>query len=360
VFFTGACYVYTQIRYSRPAAVLHPYSPRAHAKALHTLSPSAAAGLFREFDKLEAFRMFVYQPWVGFSERAFHSALFNIDEGEPLPIRRTIEPANAATNNKTIWLFGGSTLFGWGVPDDQTVASHLSAILSTGRTHYTVVNYGHTEFYSTQEAVLFATLLRHGQKCDIAVFLDGLNDSYGPRNDTPDMTVGTAAGFLKQEDEAAAENSRYVIITPLFPPVRVMNGLLRRLGLLPNASPESGRLSSGPKYDPAAIYRFLMSMINEMAEAEKIHVSFYWQPTPFDYMAGAEQRRARFLGQENIPSVNLAVRQTIKNSSFHFVADMFKDEAFDDIYVDGAHYGDRGNRMVAQVIADGLKNDGLL
>jgi len=360
VFFTGACYVFVQIRHPRLAAVLHPYSPHAHAKALHTLSPSAAAGLFSEFDKLEASRMFVYKPWVGFSERTFHSALLNIDEGEPLPIRRTIEPADAGASNKTIWLFGGSTQFGWGVPDDQTIASHLSAILSTSRTHYTVVNYGHTEFYSSQEALLFATLLRHGHKCDIAVFLDGLNDSYGPRNDTPDMTAGTAYGFLQQEDDAAAENSRNVIITPFFPPVRVMNGLLRRLVPLPKASPEAAGRLSETKYDPVAIYRFNMSMIKEMAESEKIQVSFYWQPTPFDYMAGADQRRARSMGQENIPSVNLRVRQTINNRSFHFVADMFKEEAFDDIYVDGDHYGDRGNRMIAQVIADGLKNDGLL
>ena len=200
VFFTGACYVYTQIRYPRPAAVLHPYSPRANAKALHTLSPSAAADLFREFDKLEASRMFVYQPWVGFSERTFHSALFNIDEGELLPIRRTIEPADAGASDKTIWLFGGSTQ--WGVPDDQTIASHLSAMLSTSRTRYTVVNYGHTEFYSSQEALLFATLLRHGHKCDIAVFLDGLNDSYGPRRMIAQMIADGLKndGLLQREE----------------------------------------------------------------------------------------------------------------------------------------------------------------
>ena len=65
VLFVGFCYVYTWIRH--PAIVSHHYSPRARAAALHTLSPSAAASLFGEFDKLEGFRMYQYQPWVGFS-----------------------------------------------------------------------------------------------------------------------------------------------------------------------------------------------------------------------------------------------------------------------------------------------------
>jgi hypothetical protein len=361
VSFIGASYVYTWIRYPKPAAVSHPYSPHARAAALHTLSNAAAASLFREFDKLETSRMYVYQPWVGFSERVFHSPLLNVDPGEPLPTRRTVEPAGVAASNKTIWLFGGSTQFGWGVPDNQTIASHLSAILSTGPTHYTVVNHGHTEFYFSQEAILFATLLRHGRKCDIAVFLDGLNDSQRSLGDAPVLADRTADGFLEEEDAAAAESSRYVFITPLFPPVRVLNGLLRRLVPVSSlqANPEAERLSR-TKYDPVAIYRFNMSIIQDIAETQNIHVSFYWQPTSFDYIAGADKRRKDLPAFGNIPSLNVAVCQTIKNSRFHFIADMFKEDGYETTYVDWGHYGDEGNLRVAQVIADGLKNDGLL
>ena len=356
VFLTGACYVYTWIRYPTPAVTLHPYSPHARTTALHTLSPSAAASLFGEFDKLEVSRMFLYQPWVGFSERPFHSPLFNIDEGEPLPIRRTIEAVEVAKNNKTIWLFGGSTQFGWGVPDDQTIASHLSAILSTSRTRYTVVNYGHTQFYSTQEAILFATLLRHGHMCDVAIFLDGLNDSHASLDDMPAMIPGTALGFLREEDAAKEGNSRYIYFTPLFPPVRILKGLLRRL--LPKANPQAESLS-GPRYNPITIYRFNMSMIEGIAAADNIHVLFYWQPTPLDYIPGAEQRRTDLApGNENIPILDLAVRHDIKSPNFHFIADLFQNQSYEGIYVDRAHYGDTGNRMIAQVIASDLRSEG--
>jgi len=358
VCFTGACYIYTWIRYPKPAVVSHPYSPHARASALHTLSPSAAASLFREFDRLETSRMYVYQPWVEFSERVFHSPLLNIDQAEPLPTRRTVEPANGAANNRTIWLFGGSTQFGWGVPDNQTIASHLSAILSTDSTHYTVINHGHTSFYSSQEAMLFETLLRHGHKCDIGVFLDGLNECELSQDDLPKLTHGTSDAFLKEED-VAAEN--YVIITPLFPPVRVLNGLLRRL--VPTSSRQANQESEPlppTKYDRVAMYRFNMSVIQDIAEKQDIHVSFYWQPTSFDYIAGAEQRRKDLPTFAKIPSLNVAVRQNIKIGSFHFIADMFKENSYEETYVDWGHYGDEGSLRVAQAIADGLKNDGLL
>lgn len=359
LFFISACYVYTWIRYPLPAAVLHPYSPHAQASALHSLSRSAAEDLFRDFDRLEVSRMYTYQPWVGFSERTFHSPLLNIDEGEPLSVRRTVQADEATASVRTIWLFGGSTQFGWGVPDNQTIASNLSEILSKGQTHYTVVNHGHTQFYSSQEALLFATLLRHGHKCDIAVFLDGLNDSQTASQDVPILTAGTTAGFLKEEDAAAAENSKYVTITPLFPPVRVLHGLLRRL--VPHAYSDVNQRAGGlaaTKYDPVAVYLFNISMIRQMAKQENVSVLFYWQPTSFDYITGAEQRRVIISDFASIPSLNLAVRQEIKDSDFHFIADLFKNDPYAEDYVDWGHYGDQGNRKVAQVIANDLKADG--
>ena len=350
----GACFVYTSIRYPQDAAVVHPYSPRAQASAIHSLSASDAAKLFEDFDDLEAHRMYVYEPWVGFSERIFHSRFLNIDDDQPLPVRRTVESAGAGVD-KTIWLFGGSTQFGWGVPDNETIASQLSTILAADGLHYTVVNYGHTEFYSTQEATFFATLLRHGRKCDVAVFLDGLNDSRISSSDVPPMSVATSLGFLEEEDTAAALNSKYFIITPLFPPVRVADGVLRRL--VPSRRHERREVAtlSSETFDPIGIYQFNMRMIRSLAEDHRIHVLFYWQPTAFDHMTGSHERSKSLPCSENIPVLNDAVRKRVRDESFHSIADMFEQASYDDIYVDLAHYGDKGNGLIAQAIAKQIK-----
>ena len=103
------------------------------------MAAAEVKAFFAEFVRLAERGIYTHRPWVGFSERPFHSAKLNIDDAVPLPVQRSTEPpssqgaANAVGSNgiaaiheKTIWLFGDSTMFGWGVPDEQTIASHLS------------------------------------------------------------------------------------------------------------------------------------------------------------------------------------------------------------------------------------------
>ncbi len=116
---------------------------------------------------------------------------------------------------------------------------------------------------------------------------------------------------------------------------------------------------AGPDYDPVDIYRFNLTAIDQMAEAANIKTAAYWQPTPFDYIAGAEQNRKPDPIFERIPRSNASV-QKITGGAFHFIADLFKQDAYEDVYVDQVHYGDKGNRMVAEAIAASLKSAGLL
>jgi hypothetical protein len=356
LFLVGACYVYLWIRppYKREPSS---YSKAARTRAIHTLSPSAARECFSSFQKLDLDMAYVYRPWVEFSDRPYRSACLNVDDADPLPLRRTV-PASREVAAKTIWLFGGSTQFGVGVPDNQTIASHLSAILSKTGTPYKVVNHGHTWYYSTQEAALFANLLRHGQRSEIAVFLDGLNDSLSSV-DLPTFSSEVASGFLKEERAASGMTTTHLVVSPAFPPAIVLNRLLGRLfGRQP---PTNNADAGGPvvAYDPVDIYRFNLTAIEKMAEAANVKLAVYWQPTPFDYIAGSEQRR-KGRNWKEIPRVNALIRQRIPDSSFHFIADLFKTYSYEDIYVDRVHYGDEGCRLIAEAIAANLKSTGLV
>ena len=49
-------------------------------------------------------------------------------------LRTIVNPTNPACNEtqrKVIWMFGGSALFGMGVPDSETISSHLSHELNS-------------------------------------------------------------------------------------------------------------------------------------------------------------------------------------------------------------------------------------
>ena len=78
-----------------------------------------------------------------------------------------------------LWVFGGSTTFGYGLPDGETIPSHLQEAL---RRRYPgvpiqVYNFGQGYFFSSQELALFQSLLAAGSDPpEIVLFVDGINE----------------------------------------------------------------------------------------------------------------------------------------------------------------------------------------
>jgi lysophospholipase L1-like esterase len=82
--------------------------------------------------------------------------------------------------NRTIWLFGGSTMRGDTDSPDQTIASFLSAFLNSRQwdLHFTVINYGVKSFNSLlQVQYLQKLLIEEPEPPDVIVFYDGANDA---------------------------------------------------------------------------------------------------------------------------------------------------------------------------------------
>jgi hypothetical protein len=75
-------------------------------------------------------RGYAYEPFTYFKERPFTGKYVNVD---PHGFRVTKEqgPWPPDRNRDFIFLFGGSTSFAYGLPDDQTVASYLQESLWT-------------------------------------------------------------------------------------------------------------------------------------------------------------------------------------------------------------------------------------
>jgi len=113
-----------------------------------------------------------YHPFVQFSEPSFNGKYVNITKG----YRKSI------VDGDEFAFFGGSTTFGYGLPDHQTIPSYFSLILNQ---HSTVTklngvkNFGRGFYFSSQERSLISDLLVKKQtKPKVAIFIDGLNDSF--------------------------------------------------------------------------------------------------------------------------------------------------------------------------------------
>jgi lysophospholipase L1-like esterase len=123
-----------------------------------------------------------YEPFRIWGVARWHSQYINTDESDKGIWRRTINANGRACEKQKpieIWMFGGSTLYGTGVPDFATVPSYLSRDLSAaGIPCVNVSNFGAEGYVTNQEVLVLMEQLKAGRRPDLVIFYDGVNDAY--------------------------------------------------------------------------------------------------------------------------------------------------------------------------------------
>ena len=117
----------------------------------------------------------MYKPWIQIGNYDHKGKYSTVISG----YRQTNNSSRLKTceNLKTIWMFGGSTTYGVGVPSSQSIPSQLAEIAQNKNACINVFNFGVPYHYSKQEAIHFISKLFETDTLpDIAVFLDGLNE----------------------------------------------------------------------------------------------------------------------------------------------------------------------------------------
>lgn len=79
-----------------------------------------------------------------------------------------------------VFVYGGSTVFGYGLPDRQTLVAALQETLVKEFPERSIqcYNFGRGFYYSTQERLLFESHLLAGIVPNAVIFVDGLNDFF--------------------------------------------------------------------------------------------------------------------------------------------------------------------------------------
>ncbi|MBE9101295.1 hypothetical protein [Vacuolonema iberomarrocanum] len=115
-----------------------------------------------------------YDPYLGWSREEFEGETITIDENgdrshDALP--------NANTESPRVYIFGGSTVWGTGVVDNETLPAFYQ-----GFAELQTINKGETAFISRQSFLSFSHLLAAGEEIDGVIFYEGVNDvQYGCR-----------------------------------------------------------------------------------------------------------------------------------------------------------------------------------
>src|SRR5581483_8285302 len=117
-----------------------------------------------------------WQPYVYSRNAPFAGKYINIDERG---LRRTINaPSSSAASQarKSLYFFGGSTLWGHGARDEYTIPSIVSRLLSEKGHAVEVTNFAQLAYVNAQEFITLVAELQHGRAPDVVIFFDGFNE----------------------------------------------------------------------------------------------------------------------------------------------------------------------------------------
>lgn len=130
-----------------------------------------------------------WRPYVYWRTKPFHGEYVTVDEhGRRRTWRQPGTPPSG--DPLTIFMFGGSTLWGWGARDEFTIPSLVAKKLTKriGRP-VDVVNFGEIGYVSTQEVIALMIELRAKHVPEVVIFYDGVNDIIAAQSGVPGITM---------------------------------------------------------------------------------------------------------------------------------------------------------------------------
>jgi len=303
-----------------------------------------------------------WAPHVGGVMRSFSAPGLNIDAGG---LRRTW---NAEKNSPVsrIHAYGGSTMMGFGVRDDWTVPSLLSKKLNAAGHRVEVVNFGQPTYTATQAFIAFTEQLATGNKGEVTIFLDGLNEAITAEQNGRAGTVFNAAiradEFNLMQPWRRTELLRHALDTIAPRTMRRVRTLEELLRSVKDNDTEAFNITLEAieplSKNVASHYINTLRMIRTIAEDNAIETLFFWQPSLFSKktLSDYEQRYQNdgapvpALRGDLFRGIYEAVRfnpEFLSLPSAVDVSTLFDDNP-DPQFIDPFHLAEKGNNVLAE------------
>ena len=271
----------------------------------------------------------VYKPWVEFAFRDFAGKYINVTDH----IRKSLPDRSdsLAKDAFTIWFLGGSTMYGFNVTDAETIpAAFVRAYRLThpGGRPIRVFNLGMPFYYSYQELIMLTDRLFRGQKPDMIVMLDGLNECISANNSVkrvPAFAIGKGDSYrpgAKEDAEKQLEDF------PEMPPDMSVDS--------------ASKIVSGQ-------YLENIRHAHDLAGLYHIPVYCFWQPVP--YYNYPNRFNDPFCSHAQSPRFERIYALVRDNGAvlpwFFFLGDMLKNEKGLP-FIDQIHYSPQFSSAVAE------------
>lgn len=294
-----------------------------------------------------AFESWSTVPYYMWRRRPFQGTYTNVDEGG---IRRTIKSPKPGA--KMVVVLGGSTTWGTGAPDAQTVPSWLQAHLGD---EFDVHNWGESSYVTVQSLNFLLHQLAAGARPDIVISYDGVNDlyagAYSPAIPRDPCVVG---------QRKATRTSRWVELFAATNYKRLADSINKSYFL---EYSEHWDESVAPHIDTNVeksidMYDAYVRQVQALAEEYGFQAHFFWQPslfatgkkkTPFEESILQQKSKvwaeAIRTGQRRAKD-RLSGRE---HENVYYLGDVFDDRS-EDIFIDQTHIGPQANDIIAQAM----------
>jgi lysophospholipase L1-like esterase len=293
-----------------------------------------------------------YHPFLGWRINSKSSSYFNFDDKG-----FRITPKNTSTNSVgDMYLFGGSSLYGAYVQDNETIPAYLSKAMGT----YTVFNFGVIAYNSNQEVINLLLQLKEGKNPAYVIFYDGCND------------IGAYPYTVYQQDRLKEEfketwdflwrgpenNSvfNYDILKQIPKYIKLIQ---YPLAIINNFHPKINTAIEYGKQDDEVEYitnNYVKNAqtIDHLSHEYNFKYLLLWQPLVYSKKLTDNEKGINMtVGNRNNDAIYKKVTEKLNQeniSNFYDLSNVFDDYTNDSLYIDACHVTKEGNRIVADRI----------
>lgn len=299
----------------------------------------SAKAIFHDYQRVQH----EYQPFVAWHAKPYKGPTLTLNEqGERLHAL----PNPAA--EKTVHFFGGSTTWGEGSDDQRTIP----AIFNTLNPTYKVYNHGQLAFNSRQNLDALLSFYANGEKADVVIFYDGVNDAAFL---CPTEINALPAHRLVPEYRHQLYQSKTSRLTALLYDIFLAN-IFRVITVRKQqgTSPQSAYNCVTDRTKAKSIASMMISnweMAHDLVEARGGRFIAILQPSAFTSKTRKEHLKLDKVLEENFVMVYSELKQLIGKKKHPWIVNLTASLDHDDyIYIDFCHVSPNGNELIAKDI----------
>jgi lysophospholipase L1-like esterase len=317
---------------------------------------------YRELEQLQE----RWQPYVYFRQKPFWGTTIKIDQDGRRSTWQSamrVEPRGEHRAIKVLAL-GGSSLWGYGARDDETIPSILARSLHEKGCRVEIENLAEIGYVSTQEVIALTRALQGGYRPDIVVFYDGVNDATSALLEgEPGVTtneINRRCEFNLSQSPTGMATALTVKLITESGSFRFAQMVRRRLGGEfgePQIAPAQFKV---PDVAAGVVrhYEANVGLVEALARSFGFRAFFCWQPNVFTkaVLAPTEREAARKFAwaEPFMNDVQGFMRSSTKlraNAAFLDLSTIF-DDTEGLAFIDYCHTTETANSRIASAMAE--------